>query len=167
MTKCDEIKQTERDEKSAAGEYIASPITGEVVALKELHDSMFAEGVLGKGVAINPREGKVISPVNGRVSVVCETKHAIGLVSEGGAEVFIHIGMDTVNLGGKYFKPYVKQDDEVKVGDLLIEFDLEGIKAEGYHLITPIVIANTTDYTTVAPVASGNIRAKENLLEVK
>lgn len=167
MSKYDEIEQTEFERKSLTGEYIASPITGEVMPLEELHDSMFAEGLLGKGIAINPSEGKVISPVNGKVSVVCETKHAIGLVSEGGAEVFIHIGMDTVNLGGRYFKPYVKQDDEVKVGDLLIEFDIEGIKAEGYHLITPIVIANTTDYTSVDAVASGIIKAKENLLEVK
>lgn len=143
---------------------VASPLTGSVVALKDVEDEVFSSGAMGKGLAINPTIGKVTSPVNGIVSVMFHTGHAVGLKSENGTEILIHIGIDTVKLNGQNFKTLVKQGDIVKVGDPLVEFDIEKIKAAGYLLTTPVIVTNTDDYTDIIETDAKTIKANENLL---
>lgn len=128
---------------------INSPIQGEMLPLEQVNDETFASGLLGKGVAIKPAVGRVVSPVNGNVSSLFRTKHAIGLLDESGAEVLIHVGIDTVKLDGQHFTAHVQQDDNVKVGDLLLEFDIAAITAAGYELTTPVIISNSDDYIDV------------------
>ncbi|WP_326513791.1 beta-glucoside-specific PTS transporter subunit IIABC [Clostridium intestinale] len=131
---------------------IASPISGEVISLNEVKDETFASEMMGKGIAIKPTEGKVVSPINGVVQTIFKTKHAIGLKSNDGVEILIHVGMDTVQLEGKHFTSYIKDGDEVKVGDILVEFDMEAIEKEGYELVTPVIVTNTMDYLEVLPM---------------
>ena len=145
---------------------IASPINGELVPLSEVKDETFASEMMGKGIAINPLEGKVVSPVDGTVEMIFKTKHAIGLKSKDGAEILIHVGMDTVQLDGKHFTAHVKDGDEIKVGDTLVEFDIEAIKKEGYELITPIIITNTMDYLEIVPREAGTVKSGENILTI-
>jgi PTS system beta-glucosides-specific IIC component len=121
---------------------------------------------MGEGIAIQPTEGRLVSPVDGTVTTILNTKHAIGLTSDAGAEILVHVGLDTVKLDGKYFKAHVKQGDEVKVGDILIEFDLEAIKAEGYDTITPVIVTNSKDFSDVKRSELRKINEKEVLLEV-
>ena len=128
---------------------IASPIKGEILPLSEVNDETFASEMMGKGVAIKPLEGKVVSPIKGVVQTIFKTKHAIGLKSEDGTEILIHVGMDTVQLEGKHFTAHVKDGDKVNVGDTLLEFDTEAIKKEGYELTTPVIVTNTNDYLEV------------------
>ena len=143
-------KEEEKVERSLGNEIIiVSPMKGEVMPLCEVNDETFASEMMGKGIAIEPADGKVVSPINGTVQTIFKTKHAIGLKSEDGTEILIHIGMDTVQLEGKHFKAYVKDGDKVKIGDTLIEFDIEAIKKEGYELTTPVIVTNTNDYLEV------------------
>lgn len=130
-------------------ETLVSPIEGTCVAMSDVPDETFAKCVMGKGVAIRPAKGQVCSPCDGTITMLFETKHAIGIVSDKGAEVLIHIGLDTVKMGGAPFTACVATGDHVKAGDLLIKADLDAIKAAGYDTITPIVITNTDKYTSV------------------
>lgn len=130
-------------------ESIAVPVKGNVIPLSKVQDAAFAQGILGKGLAIEPSEGEVVSPVEGTIETLFPTKHAIGITSDSGIEILIHVGMDTVQLEGKYFKTFVEQGDHVTVGQKLVEFDMEKIKAAGYSLVTPVVITNTADYLDV------------------
>lgn len=143
---------------------VSSPMTGAIVALKDVEDEVFSSGAMGKGLAIRPTVGKVSSPVNGLVSVMFHTGHAVGLKSDDGAEILIHIGIDTVKLNGQYFKTLVKQGAIVKAGDALVEFDIEKIKAAGYALTTPVIITNTDDYSDIIETGAKTIKANENLL---
>ena len=144
------VKEDENLQRALGNEIIiASPMKGEIMPLNEVNDETFASEMMGKGVAIKPVDGKVVSPINGIVQTIFKTKHAIGLKSEDGTEILIHIGMDTVQLEGKHFKAYVKDGDKVKIGDTLIEFDTEAIKKEGYELTTPVIVTNTNDYLEV------------------
>lgn len=145
---------------------IASPLKGEVVPLTEVKDETFASEMMGKGIAINPTEGKVVSPINGTVQMIFKTKHAIGLKSEDGAEILIHIGMDTVQLDGKHFTAHVKDGDKVKVGDTLVEFDMDAIKKEGYELVTPVIITNTMDYLEIVPKEIKSVNAGEDIITI-
>ena len=145
---------------------ISSPLKGEVVPLTEVKDETFASEMMGKGIAINPTEGKVVSPINGTVQMIFKTKHAIGLKSEDGAEILIHIGMDTVQLDGKYFTAHVKDGDKVKVGDTLVEFDMDAIKKEGYELVTPVIITNTMDYLEIVPKEIKSVNAGEDIITI-
>lgn len=149
---------------TTSSEQIASPITGKVVNLTDVSDPVFASESMGKGIAIEPSVGRVISPVNGVITVAYKTKHAIGLVSEQGAEILIHIGIDTVQLDGKYFTSHIKQGDQVSVGDLLVEFDIEKIKQAGYEVTTPVIVTNSSTYTEVTAARQGNIGEKEPIL---
>ena len=152
-----------KEEKLVKGrEVICSPINGNVLPLSEAKDDAFAQGLLGNGVAIDPADGKVVSPVDGTVMTLFPTKHAIGLVSDNGAEILIHLGMDTVKLDGKYFEAHVKQGDKVKKGDVLVTCDVEAIKAEGYSMITPVIVTNTADYLDVVEMASGTVKAGDD-----
>ena len=147
----DDEKQEEVVVKTPTGKggVIASPLKGEVIELSKIDDEAFSTGVLGQGVAIIPAEGKLVAPVDGVVYSLFPTGHAIGLLTDFGAELLIHIGMDTVKLEGKFFHQKVNQGDKVKKGQTLIEFDIDEIKKAGYSVTTPVVITNYDDYTDV------------------
>lgn len=145
---------------------ILSPVEGNVVPLAKVNDPTFSEGMLGNGAAIIPEKGRVVSPVNGTVSQMFDTGHAVSIVADNGAEILIHVGLDTVKLAGKYFTKHKKDDDAVKQGDLLIEFDIQGIKDEGYDIVTPVVICNTDDFAKVDVLASGNAKELDELIEI-
>lgn len=140
------------------GEEVLSPLDGELIELSDVKDKTFASGAMGKGVAIKPVEGMLVSPVNGHIEMIFNTKHAIGLKSDDGAEILIHIGMDTVNLQGKYFEVLKNAGDNVKVGDELIRFDIEAMESEGYDVTTPIIVTNSQEYVDVIPDACGEIK---------
>lgn len=152
------------DEKNVnvSQELIQTPLEGKVLPLSEVKDEVFSKGYIGKGLAIEPTKGEVISPVNGTITTFFPTGHAIGITSDSGVEILIHVGMDTVNLEGKYFTPLVKKGDKVTVGQKLLNFDLEGIKKEGYSIITPVVVTNSAQYKDVVTVSDNG----KNLLSV-
>ena len=143
---------------------VYTPIKGKAIPLSEVKDEVFSSGMLGEGAAIEPSEGKAVSPVNGTVEAVFDTKHAIGLKAEDGTEVLIHIGLDTVKLNGKYYDVKVKAGDSVKVGDLLVTFDIPAIKKEGYPVTTPVIISNTADYSEIKKSASGTVEKGDALI---
>ena len=162
-----ETKEEVKEEKVENACVIVAPIEGNAISLEEVGDGVFSEGMLGKGVAIEPTVGRAVSPVDGTVSTVFDTKHAVGLISDNGAEVLIHIGLDTVKLNGKYFSTHVKAGDKVKAGDLLVEFDIEKIKEAGYPTVTPVIITNTDSYEEVEVVAKGAVKEKDKLVLVR
>ena len=143
---------------------IKAPVNGKAIDLSEVKDEVFAGGALGKGVAIIPEDGRICAPCDGVVSLVYPTGHAIGIQSENGAELLIHIGMDKVTLEGKCFDIKVKQGQAVKAGELLIEADLEGIRSAGLDITTPIVVTNVDDYVDITAENMGNIKAGDRLL---
>lgn len=145
---------------------IKSPVKGEAVPLSQVDDPTFAEEIMGKGIAIIPTEDEIFSPINGTVSLVFNTKHAIGLKTEDGAEVLIHIGLDTVKLNGEHFTTFVKSGDKVKVGDKLVEFDREAIKNKGYDIITPIIITNSSDYLDIIPKDVTSVNQGDEVLAI-
>lgn len=145
---------------------IYSPLKGNIVPLSQVNDPVFSSEMMGKGIAIEPEEGKLYSPVNGKIASIFDTKHAIGIISDNGAEILIHVGIDTVQLGGKHFKSFVKVDDVIKIGDLLLEFDCEEIKKEGYDIITPIIVTNTDEYTDILPLEEGKVTVGEKILSL-
>lgn len=140
---------------------VHSPLSGRCVQLSEVSDPMFAEGMMGNGIAIIPQEGRVVSPVDGVISAIFDTKHAIGIKSNDGAEILIHVGIDTVNLKGKHFNAKVKAGDSIKKGDLLLEFDINAIKKAGYDVITPVIITNTGDYSDIIGSEKVGLEVKE------
>lgn len=131
------------------GIVVLAPVKGEVVPVTQVSDPTFGEEILGKGVAIKPAGNRVVAPVDGTVEQMFETGHAVSLVSEGGAEILIHVGLDTIKLGGEHFKIHAHAGDKVKTGDVLIEFDREKIQQAGYDTITPVIVCNTADYASV------------------
>ncbi len=145
---------------------LGAHMNGRMLLMTEVKDEVFASCALGEGVAIEPSEGKLYSPVDGVVVNVFDTKHAISIAAENGAEVLLHIGIDTVKLGGKHFEAHVSGDQKVKKGDLLISFDMDAIRKEGYLLTTPMIICNTDDYKSVKPLVSGEVKAGQDLLAV-
>lgn len=145
-------------------ERVYSPMKGRVIPMREVKDPTFAEEMLGKGAAIEPAEGRVVSPCDGTVVTIFETCHAIGLKSNDGAEILIHVGLDTVNLRGKYFTPHIKSGDPVKKGQLMLEFDAEVIKAAGYDITTPVIISNTYDYRSVEAVTGQDVQTGDAIL---
>ena len=147
-------------------EIIYSPIKGEVKSLDQVQDAAFSSGVLGKGVAIVPKEGKVVAPFDGTVMTLFPTKHAIGIVSDNGCELLIHIGLNTVQLDGKYFESFVKQGDKIKKGQILVTFDIEKISKEGYCLETPVVVTNYSDYVDIVEKTQETISNSQELITV-
>lgn len=150
--------------EKAEAEDLTSPISGEVLPLNKVPDPVFSTEAMGKGAAILPEEGQVVAPVDGIVEMVFETNHAIGIKSENGAEILIHIGLDTVQLEGKYFTAHVKQGDLIKTGDLLIEFDIDGIKSAGYEIITPVILTNTPAYTAIKATEKNKVEKNESFI---
>ena len=122
------------------------PVAGKAVALSEVADPTFAQEILGKGVAVIPSEGEFRAPISGEVTVMFDTGYAVSIKGDNGAEIIVHIGLDTVQLKGQYITTHVKQGDRVQAGDLLISADLEQIRAAGYDVITPVIICNTLDF---------------------
>ena len=169
-TESKEAEKTQQNNTKPLVEKIelCAPVSGTVKALSDVPDKTFAEKVLGDGAAIIPEEGKVYAPADGTVANIMDSKHGIMFVTDNGAEVLIHIGLDTVNLKGKYFKSYVSDGDKVKKGTLLVEFDLEAIKGEGYNLITPMVVTNISDYIKAVCMEKENtaINAGDKFLTV-
>lgn len=144
-----------------------SPMNGTAIPLSEVKDPTFSQEILGKGIAVIPSEGRVCSPVNGEIISVMDTGHAIGILAEDGAEYLIHVGMDTVRLGGKHFEVKTAEGEKVHAGQLLIAFDMNAIMQEGYELTTPVVVTNSCDYTGVEVLKTGEVAAGEKILRIR
>ncbi|MBQ8833903.1 MAG: PTS transporter subunit EIIC [Oscillospiraceae bacterium] len=153
--------------KEAKSAVLGAHMNGTVVALADVADEAFASGAMGGGVAIEPSEGKLYAPADGVIETVFETKHAVGMTTDDGVELLMHIGIDTVKLGGMYFATHVAPEQKVKKGDLLVSFDKEAIKAEGYPLTTPLIVCNTDDYAAVETLAAGSVKNGADLLRVQ
>lgn len=149
---------------STGGTKICAPVKGKLVDLKDVNDPTFAQEILGKGVAIFPEENKFYSPIKGEVVMVFNTEHAIGLKTEDGAEILIHVGLDTVNLNGEHYHALVKAGDKVKVGDPILEVDLEAVKEKGYDLITPIIVTNSADFQDIAITKEGDVKPGDQII---
>jgi len=146
---------------------LSACLNGTVVPLADVKDEAFASGALGDGIAIEPTDGELVAPADGEISSTFETHHAVGMTTADGAELLMHIGIDTVKLGGKHFTYLVNEGDKVKKGQPLIRFELEAIKAEGYPVTTPLIVCNTDDYAAVEAKASGAVKQGDALLELK
>lgn len=145
---------------------ILSPLSGKLVALNDINDDVFSQGLLGQGVAIIPDNGEVVAPVSGEIITFLESKHAVGIRADNGLELLIHVGLDTVNLNGKHFTGYIKPGDRVSAGDRLISFDLHEITRLGYDPITPVVIINSDDYASVICTAPQPIAQMDTIINV-
>lgn len=146
---------------------LSACLNGTVVPLADVKDEAFASGALGDGIAIEPTDGELVAPADGEISSTFDTHHAVGMTTVDGAELLMHIGIDTVKLGGKHFTYLVNEGDKVHKGQPLIRFELEAIKAEGYPVTTPLIVCNTDDYAAVAAKASGAVKQGDALLELK
>lgn len=158
------VAQEEAAAPTLKREILKSPLQGEVVALADVPDEVFSSGVLGKGLAVNPAVGKVVAPADAEITTLFPTGHAIGMKTSNGAEILIHIGMDTVKMNGDGFKTHVQQGDKVKQGQLLIEFDINKIKKAGYLVITPVVVTNFAEYKDIVPTEDKGIKHGDNLI---
>lgn len=145
---------------------LGAPAKGKAVPLSEVNDPTFADGLLGKGAAVIPSEGKIYAPADGTVGMMFETKHAVSLSTEYGAEILVHVGLDTVELKGKYYEGHVKAGDKVKAGDLLISFDIDQVKAAGYDVITPVLVCNTDDYSAVEGVTGSDVVPGDTIIKI-
>ncbi|MCM3786712.1 beta-glucoside-specific PTS transporter subunit IIABC [Neobacillus mesonae] len=155
------------EEASVADQEVYSPITGEVKPLSAVNDPAFSEEIMGQGFAIQPAEGRVVSPINGTVFSLSKSGHAIGLVSDSGAEMLIHIGIDTVKLKGQFFSPKVQAGAKVSVGDLLMEFDRIEVEKAGYETITPVIVTNMHQYGSIESAGKTNVREAELIYTAK
>lgn len=157
---------TEKTNNEKSSEKLGSPLSGEMIPLEDIDDPVFSSGAMGKGTAVEPTDNVVIAPFDGKVATIFPTKHAIGLVSEGGAEVLIHIGLDTVQLDGKFYDIHVEEDSSIKKGDTLITFGKQGIKDAGYQITTPVIITNTDHYLDILPTESRHVKPGDPLLTI-
>lgn len=155
------------EEVNLTEESVLAPITGEVKPLDQSSDAAFASGALGKGVVIVPAEGKVFAPVTGTVTVLFPSLHAIGITSDAGVELLIHIGINTVQLNGDGFTAHIKQGDHVTQGQLLVEFDMEKISAAGYSLETPVLVTNAGDLKEMNTLEVASVKSQDKLINVK
>jgi PTS system D-glucosamine-specific IIC component len=159
--------KAEAASKTMTESVLGAHMNGTVVALSEVADEAFASGALGLGVAVEPTEGKLYAPIDGTIDMVFDTRHAVGMTAAKGTELLLHIGIDTVKLGGKHFTAHVQPGQAVKKGELLVSFDMEAIRAAGFPLTTPMIVCNSDDYTAVEPLAGGSIQAGADLLKVR
>ncbi|MFL2101484.1 beta-glucoside-specific PTS transporter subunit IIABC [Desemzia sp. FAM 23991] len=153
-------------ENATQKDLIASPMTGEAVELATIQDEAFATGALGKGIAIQPIDGKVYAPANGTITILFPTLHAIGITTENGTEILIHVGMDTVQLEGEGFTSHVQQGDKVIAGQLLLTVDLEVIRNKGYETVTPVIVTNTNDYMDILSTKDTSLTNGDYLLSI-
>lgn len=148
-------------------ETIAAPMRGDAIAMSEVPDPVFAGGVMGQGAAIVPSEVKLFAPVSGTVTVLAQTGHAVGIVSDAGCELLMHVGIDTVTLEGKPFAAHVAVGDHVERGQLLLDIDLDAIKAAGLSPVTPVIVANTAAFDTVEPHVGAPVAPGDPLIDVR
>lgn len=160
------IDVKDKEVTSSSEVILYSPMKGKVVPLSEVKDEVFSEGIMGKGIAVEPSEGKVYSPVTGVIVTVLPTKHAIGIIGENNVELLIHIGMDTVNLNGKYYIAHVKANDKVKAGDLILEFDMDKIKSAGYEVVTPVIVTNSDNFNEMVMTDAEDVSVGDKLMTV-
>ena len=153
--------------KKDKGIEIGSPVKGKAVPISQVSDPTFGEEILGKGVAIQPEEGKIYAPADGTIEMLFDTKHAVSMTTTEGVELLVHIGLDTVALKGEHFTAHKGNGDAVKKGDLLISVDLEAVKAAGYDVITPMVVCNTSAYQTVEAVTDTEVKPGDTVLILK
>lgn len=152
--------------KQSSNSIISSPLKGKTIKLEDVEDASFSKGALGKGIAVMPSEGKVVAPCDGVVTTLFPTGHAIGITSNDGCEILIHLGTDTVRLNGKYFTPKIEQGAKIKKGDVLVEFDMEAIINEGYSMVTPIIITNSDAYFDVVETMNKSVDYLDQLIRV-
>lgn len=152
--------------KKEKGIMIGAPAKGVAVPLSKVSDPTFGEEILGKGAAVQPTEGRIVAPADGEITLLFDTCHAVSITTGEGVEILVHIGLDTVNLKGEHFKAHVSTGDTVKKGDLLIEVDLEAVKAAGYDVITPVIICNTDDFSSVENI-EGNVNPGDDIIAIK
>lgn len=152
--------------KGNAGIVIASPVKGTAISLEQVSDPTFSEGMMGKGVAVIPAEGKIYAPADGEITLVFDTLHAVSMTTNEGVEILIHVGLDTVMLKGEGFTAHVATGDTVKKGDLLLTVDLEALKNAEYDTVTPMVICNTDDYADVQPLELKKVEPGTELLNI-
>lgn len=167
MSKTIPAENDKVDKKTDKTISLYSHLNGTVVALEDVEDEAFSSKALGEGVAIEPTEGKLYAPCNGKIEMVFDTGHAVNLVSEDGCEILLHIGIDTVKLGGKFFEAHVNDGQEVQKGDLLISFDVEEINNAGYKLTTPMIICNSEDYGSIETIISEKTIAGDKIIEIR
>ena len=154
-------------EKSNADDSVLYSVSeGTAILLSQVNDATFASEVLGKGIAVIPSKGEVVAPCDAVVETVFDTKHAVGLSTESGMELLIHIGINTVELNGKYFTSHVKNGDHVKKGQLLVSFDMEKVKAAGYDVTTPLIVTNSDDYKDVKILSEDSVTPSDKVLEI-
>ena len=158
----DETKQNEKE-----AQIFYSPLEGNAIALSEVKDDTFASEVLGKGMAVIPAKGEVKAPCDATVSMIFDTKHAIGLSADNGVELLIHVGLNTVELEGRYYTVHVNEGDKVTRGQMLITFDMDKIKEAGYDMTTPIIVTNSDDFTSVKQLKKGTVNNDSSVMEVK
>ena len=158
--------EKERVSEGAVEQVVTSPLAGEVIALEDTPDAVFASGAMGKGVAIEPSVGEVVAPADGVIRLLFPTNHAIGLATDDGAELLIHVGMDTVALDGKGFTAHVVQGSKVKKGQLLLSFDIDTIKEAGYPVTTPIIVTNMSRFKDLKVLAEGEVDLGDTLFEL-
>lgn len=154
-------------EEPAQPDTVYSPLTGNAIALYNVNDPTFASGALGKGFAIVPSEGKVYAPFDGTLDLLYDTKHALGMTSNDGIELLVHVGLNTVELDGRYYTAHAKSGDAIKKGQLLLEFDLLKIQEAGYDITTPVIVTNADNYNETAVLKTGRIKAAEKAIVVK
>ena len=145
---------------------IGAPVGGKAVSLGQVNDPAFASALLGNGIAIEPSEGKIVAPCDATVDTIFQTGHAVSLICDFGAEILIHVGLDTVNLKGKHYRAHVRTGEKVKKGQLLITFDLQAIKEDGYDVITPVVVCNSNIYKTFTARTGQCVRAGDTIIEL-
>lgn len=153
--------------KKEEGIQICAPVAGKLVPISEVSDPTFSDGILGQGAAVIPDDNRFLSPADGTVTTIFPTGHAAAVTTDDGAEVLIHIGLDTVKLNGEHFTIHAEEGQKVSKGDLLLEADLAQIKAAGYEIITPIVICNTDEFAEVAMAQAGDVEAGDTVLTLK
>ena len=153
-------------EKNAKTISLKAVEDGRTIPMDEVNDQTFAQELLGPGIAIVPSNGTVVSPINGTIATVMDTKHAVRIQGEDGLELIVHAGLDTVELNGKYYQTYKEIGDQVKAGDVLLEFDLEEITKAGYDVTTPIVITNLGDYKITKCLTGQQVKAGEEVIQL-
>lgn len=153
-------------EKNAKTISLKAVEDGRTIPMDEINDQTFAQELLGPGIAIVPSNGTVVSPINGTIATVMDTKHAVCIQGEDGLELIVHAGLDTVELNGKYYQTYKEIGDQVKAGDVLLEFDLEEITKAGYDVTTPIVITNLGDYKITKCLTGQQVKAGEEVIQL-
>ncbi|GFI16575.1 PTS system glucose-specific EIIA component [Lachnospiraceae bacterium] len=150
--------------KGKKGTVISAPVKGECIPISEVADPTFAEEILGKGIAIKPADGKITAPADGVITTVFPTGHAIGLTTPDGVEILVHVGLDTVQLKGQFFHTVAEPDQNVKAGDLILEADIDEIRKAGYDTVTPMIICNTPDFSSITCKTEGMVEAGEEVI---